>query len=185
MLKPWPAILVAVGIAIIVMLALCSKGNAECLRSAQAVWNAHDGAHATWSMRHDKKCWYARTERKVMPIEDGPKSAKPSIYNSHENRAGAAGEIIPLPRPAMRTGSVLPGHDALPVSPVGPSSTPRGLVRAEHDQFITWSTDSALDTDVSALLFLQDRMIAAGWRLWLRASVEKFQDAQARLLPLR
>jgi hypothetical protein len=160
MLKPWSAILVAIGIAIIVLLALCAKSHAECLRSAQAVWNAHDGAHATWSMRHGEKCWYAR---------------------GREYRAEAkvvVNQGVPLPRPAVRSGQV-------PVTAVWSPPTPRGLVMADHDQFITWSSDSALDTDVSALVFLQDRMIAAGWRLWLQASVERYQDAQGRLLPLR
>ena len=173
--------IVAVGIAIIVILVLCSKGRAECLRSAQAVWDAHDGAHATWSMRHDKKCWFTRTERKVMPNERraGGRSGTGS-RGSNDTRAEAAGGI-PLPRPAMRNGPA----EAPATAAVWSSPTPRGLVMADHDQFITWSTDSALDTDVSALLFLQDRMIAAGWQLWLQASVEKFQDAQARLRPLR
>jgi len=144
---------------VLVLFLIMSYARAECLRSAQAVWNAHDGAHATWSMRHGEKCWYAR---------------------GRQYKAVAKGEVvaIPLPRPAMRNSPVV---QTVSTSP----STPRGLVRAEHDQFITWSTDSALDTDVSAFLFLQDRMIAAGWRLWLLASVERFQDAQARLLPLR
>ena len=134
------------------------KARSECLHSAQAVWNAHPGAHATWSMRHGKECWYARGLQ-------------------HKAAATGHAQRVPLPRPAMRTGGGL--------SPVGPPSTPRGLVAVEHDQFRTWSADSALDTDVSALVFLLDRMISAGWRLWLQASVEKSQDAQARLLPLR
>ena len=150
----------AVGILLAGLFTLLAKcAHAECLRSAQAVWNAHDGAHATWSMRRGEKCWYARGQ---------------------QFKAVAKGEVvaIPLPRPAMRSGGVIPAA-------VWSSPTPRGLVMADHDQFITWSAESALDTDVSALLFLQDRMIAAGWRLWLLASVERFQDAQARLRPLR
>jgi len=151
------AILVGIGIAIIVLLALCVRSRAECLHSAQAVWDAHDGAHATWSMRRGEKCWYARGQR---------------------NKAEAAGEIIPLPRPAKRVGPItlVTGSDLL-------LSTPQVIIAAEHDQFRTWSTDSALDTDVSALLFLQDRMISAGLRLWLQASVERARLVQARLLP--
>src|SRR5258705_11736963 len=117
-----------------------------------------------------------------MPLESGNRKTARSRseirnYNSTDDtRAVAKGEVvaIPLPRPAVR-------NDARPS--LDPSPTPRGLVRADHDQFITWSADSALDRDVSALVFLQDRMIAAGWRLWLPESVERFQDVQARLRP--
>ena len=153
------------------------KAHAECLPSAQAVWAAHRGAHPTWSLRHGEKCWYARTGRKVMPVEVGPKSAKPAISKPHDTRAvaGDGATQIPLPRPAMRTGVGL--------SPVGPPSTPRGLVAVEHDQFRTWSAYSI--SIPPELLFLSDRMISVGWRLWLQASVEKSQDVQARLPPLR
>jgi len=157
-MKVLSAILTGIAIAVIVLLALCVRSRAECLHSAQAVWDTHGGAHATWSMRRGEKCWYARGQR---------------------NKAEAAGEIIPLPRPAMRSGQV----DVPTPTAVWSSPTPRGLVAAEHDQFKTWSADSALDADVSALLFLQDRMISAGWRLWLQASVERARLAQARLPP--
>jgi hypothetical protein len=42
----------------------CSAAQAECLSSANAVWNAHPGSHATWRLRlpgHEgEKCWFAR-----------------------------------------------------------------------------------------------------------------------------
>ena len=153
--------------AVLFILGACPLSHAECLRSAQAVWDAHGGAHATWSMRHGEKCWYARTERKVMPLA--------TAFTKHDTRAGAAGEIIPLPRPAMRNHNV--GYVTL--SP----PTPRGLIAAEHGQFKTWSTETAAASQ--DLIVLQDRMVSTGWRLWLLASVERARTLQERLPPSR
>src|SRR5229473_3487421 len=44
--------------------ALSVPARSECLPSAEAVWNAHPGSHATWRLRlpgHEgTKCWFAR-----------------------------------------------------------------------------------------------------------------------------
>lgn len=44
--------------------ATTSVAHAECLPTAEAVWHAHPGAHATWRLRlpgHEgTKCWFAR-----------------------------------------------------------------------------------------------------------------------------
>jgi hypothetical protein len=52
---------------LVVMMTCCgrySTAHAECLSSANAVWAAHPGAHATWRLRlpgHEGvKCWFAR-----------------------------------------------------------------------------------------------------------------------------
>src|SRR6266404_7752892 len=45
--------------------ALSVPARSECLRSADAVWNAHPGSHATWRLRlpgHEgTKCWFANS----------------------------------------------------------------------------------------------------------------------------
>ena len=53
--------------AVAVLFGLITSGNAsltisggtkvECLSSANAVWAAHGGAHATWHMVDGRKCW--------------------------------------------------------------------------------------------------------------------------------
>src|SRR5262245_6484155 len=50
------------------LLAFTTSANAECLPSARAVWNAHDGKHATWANVDGRKCWsqgFPKHERKV------------------------------------------------------------------------------------------------------------------------
>jgi hypothetical protein len=47
------------------MLAVLSvPARSECLRSAEAVWNAHPGSHASWRLQlpgHEgEKCWFAK-----------------------------------------------------------------------------------------------------------------------------
>jgi hypothetical protein len=52
--------------------------SSECLPSADAVWNAHPGSHATWRLRlpgHEgTKCWYARgsANRHTPTIREAP-----------------------------------------------------------------------------------------------------------------
>ena len=86
----------AVAAAILFIVGTCSHSYAaECLPSASAVWDAHRGAHATWSMRHGEKCWYVRTERKVMPLVSGQRT------RSHDTRPRSAHLLagaVPIPR---------------------------------------------------------------------------------------
>src|SRR5215831_7938508 len=55
----------------------------ECLRSADAVWKAHPGSHATWRLRlpgHEgTKCWFARgsTSRQTPSIREAPVADSP------------------------------------------------------------------------------------------------------------
>jgi hypothetical protein len=51
-------------------------GHTECLSSADAVWAAHPGSHAAWTLRlpeHEgEKCWFARDSTNV-PTKRVPK----------------------------------------------------------------------------------------------------------------
>jgi hypothetical protein len=166
-LKYLTAVLFGIVVGLFVFLAIAKFAHAECLPSAKAVWNAHPGAHATWTIRHGDKCWSAR--------------------GMTEARAAA----IPLPRPAMRGAPVADSTMApaeaktatviscFGYTPCRSSPTPRGLIAEEHDQFRTWSVGPASSS--IELLVLQDRMTVAGWRLWLLASVERAQIARVRL----
>jgi hypothetical protein len=46
------------------LVALSLPARSECLSSAEAVWNAHPGSHATWRLRlpgyEGVKCWFAK-----------------------------------------------------------------------------------------------------------------------------
>src|SRR5258706_2344740 len=67
--------MVAAAMAIIIGVASVSHAS-ECLPSARAVWAAHNGAHATWNVVDDVKCYrvgYGRHHRKeVMRPERRP-----------------------------------------------------------------------------------------------------------------
>jgi hypothetical protein len=167
----WRSFAVGVVIAgILIMLAKCA--SAECFNSAKEVWAAHGGSHATWASRHGERCWYAR---------------------GIKHKAETAVDIVPLPRPSPHF--ALPRHAtpcrAAPCpaqpSPAAPRLaepfTPQHLVTIEHDQFKSYSIESSSTS--LAFLFLQDRMISAGWRLWLEASVREAQLVRDQLLPLR
>jgi hypothetical protein len=47
-----------------ILAALSVPARSECLLSADAVWSAHPGSHATWRMQlpghQGTKCWFAR-----------------------------------------------------------------------------------------------------------------------------
>jgi hypothetical protein len=76
-----------------------STARAECLSSANAVWAAHPGSHATWRLRlpgHEGvKCWFAARNGKAVDAY-APRDAIPE--NNIVN-------VIPLPLPR-------PGGDA-------------------------------------------------------------------------
>ena len=72
------AILIAAILAV-----LSVPAHTECLHSADAVWNAHPGSHATWRLRlpgHEgTKCWFARgsTSRQTPSIQEAPVADSP------------------------------------------------------------------------------------------------------------
>jgi hypothetical protein len=63
--------------------ALSVPARSECLPSADAVWNAHPGSHATWRLRlpgHEgAKCWFARgsTNRHTQSVREAPVADSP------------------------------------------------------------------------------------------------------------
>src|SRR5258708_26677182 len=118
--------LVATAMAIIIGAA--SVGHAaECLPSARAVWAAHDGAHATWNVVGDVKCYrvgYGRHHHQVM----GATKLRAQVSGSSVRDSSAVGvalrpleqrvrfpsaapasfrrkEVMPLEQRRMRPGS--------------------------------------------------------------------------------
>src|SRR5258706_16105104 len=82
------------------LIAMASTGHAECLSSANAVWAAHPGSHATWRLRlpgHEgTKFWFASSsERKGS-------DAQASTDAAHKIRTISA-MAIPRPRPRLDT----------------------------------------------------------------------------------
>lgn len=95
--------------------ALPLPARSECLPSAEAVWNAHPGAHATWRLRlpgHEgQKCWFARgaasvatprirQEREADPQTDGQikrPASQASAADRHDERPARleSQEIVP------------------------------------------------------------------------------------------
>ena len=70
--------MVAAAMAIIIGVASVSHAS-ECLPSARAVWAAHNGAHATWNVVDDVKCYrvgYGRHHRKevMRPVRSSTKN---------------------------------------------------------------------------------------------------------------
>src|SRR5215470_4459814 len=83
------AILIA---AILAALSVPVPAHSECLRSADAVWNAHPGSHATWRLRlpgHEgTKCWFARGSTglpapRVRMVAD---SSRGAVYGEADRR---------------------------------------------------------------------------------------------------
>jgi hypothetical protein len=75
-------------------IAMASAAQAtECLSSASAVWAAHPGSHATWSLRlpgHEgTKCWFASSREGEETRVGVSKDA------AHESSA----KFVPAPRP--------------------------------------------------------------------------------------
>jgi hypothetical protein len=87
-------------IVLIVLFGNCSIARAECLSSADAVWAAHPGSHATWRLRlpgHEGvKCWFAAGRGKAMDAA----AARDTILENNLN-------AIPLPLPRPGSGDAL------------------------------------------------------------------------------
>jgi hypothetical protein len=84
--------IIAVGF---LLLAGWSISKAECLHSAQEVWDAHPGSHATWSTRDDGRCWYAVHKHKRREARLPVPRPKPAVLSdghvaSADPIAGAA-----------------------------------------------------------------------------------------------
>jgi hypothetical protein len=67
----------------VMLAALSVPARSECLPSADAVWNAHPGSHATWRGRlpgHEgTRCWFARgsTSRHTPSVREAPVADSP------------------------------------------------------------------------------------------------------------
>ena len=70
--------------------------HSECLSSAEAVWKAHPGSHATWRLHlpgHEgEKCWFGTSKSKVTGADDS-RGADREI-----RPVGATGAPLPRPR---------------------------------------------------------------------------------------
>jgi hypothetical protein len=71
----------------------------ECLSSADAVWAAHPGSHATWRLQLPghvgEKCWFAS------PRERKGTDADASTDSAHEIKTASA-IPVPVPRPRLQ-----------------------------------------------------------------------------------
>jgi hypothetical protein len=116
-------------VVLIVLFDSCSVARAECLSSADAVWAAHPGSHATWRLRlpgHEGvKCWFAAGRGKAMDAA----AARDSIP---ENNANA----IPLPLPRPGSTDALTGADRV--------SSP-GVSTGEARSVLTGGTPMQID----------------------------------------
>jgi hypothetical protein len=124
-----PVVLTA-SIALLSCFGKYSTALAECLPTAEAVWHAHPGSHATWRLRlpgHEgTKCWYASSsEGKGTHVGSG-RDAIPEIGN----------KAIPIPRP--RSQDTLADGERAPLPLAEPAS---GGARS----ILMWGTPMRID----------------------------------------
>jgi hypothetical protein len=81
--------------------ALSVPARSECLPSAEAVWSAHPGSHATWRLRLPghvgEKCWYAKNSTnlsapRIQQVVDSPRGtdAAPRADGQAKTASGSA-----------------------------------------------------------------------------------------------
>jgi hypothetical protein len=104
-----------------------STAHAECLSSANAVWAAHPGSHATWRLRlpgHEGvKCWFATGKGTVIDVRDTvPEN---DIVNAIP---------LPLPRPGFRNAEAGADRVSLPAVSTG-----------EARSNLIWGTPTQMD----------------------------------------
>src|SRR6266436_74486 len=85
--------------------ALSVPARSECLSSAEAVWNAHPGSHATWRLRlpgrEGTKCWFARGSTnqqvpRIRQVVDSPRGTRADPRPDGSPHALAPTERAPL-----------------------------------------------------------------------------------------
>ena len=99
--------------------ALSVPARSECLRSADAVWNAHPGSHATWRLRlpgHEgTKCWFARGSTNLhtpsvreAPVADSPRgAARASAADRPDERPARSNSQETVPPSTREPSSIL------------------------------------------------------------------------------
>src|SRR5258706_14207205 len=115
--------------------ALSVPARSECLRSADAVWAAHRGSHATWRLRlpgHEgTKCWFASSRERKGSDADASTDAADKI------RAVSA---MAIPRPRPRSQDTLAETERAPLPPSAkPASTD------ERRSILIWGTPMRID----------------------------------------
>ncbi len=118
-------------------IAMASTAQAECLSSANAVWAAHPGSHATWRLRlpgHEgTKCWFASSRERKGSDADASTDA------AHKIRA-VSEMAIPRPRPRSRSQDTLAETELAPLPPSAkPASTDEGR------SILIWGTPMRID----------------------------------------
>ncbi len=95
--------------------ALSLPARSECLPSAEAVWNAHHGSHATWRMHlsgHEgTKCWFARGSaspqaQRIRQVIDSPRGS--DVEPRTDGQAGPARSQVS----AAAANGPIPAQDA-------------------------------------------------------------------------
>ena len=96
-----------VPLVLTVFIAMASTAHAECLSSAEAVWNAHPGSHATWRLRlpgHEgTKCWFARGSTnqqvpRIRQVVDSPRGTRADPRTDGQAK-GASSQVKPSAGP--------------------------------------------------------------------------------------
>src|SRR5215470_11993875 len=114
-----------------ILAALSVPAHSECLRSADAVWKAHPGSHATWRLRlpgHEgTKCWFARgsTSRQTpsireAPVADSPRGvAKASAVDRPDESPARSDSQESVPPPTRQPSSILMWGRPMRIDPTG------------------------------------------------------------------
>jgi hypothetical protein len=119
--------------AFVVLIACFSRysaAHAECLSSADAVWAAHPGSHATWRLRlpgHEGvKCWFVR---------NGGTATEAYTARGSVRELDLVNAIpLPLPRPDFRDAQAVAERVSLPTVPTG-----------ELRSILIWGTPMQID----------------------------------------
>jgi len=125
--------------------ALSVPARSECLSSADAVWNAHPGSHATWRLRlpgHEgAKCWFARgsTNRPTPSVREAP------VADSPRGVVRASAADRPDERPARSD-----SQESAPPQTREPSSR-------EPSSILMWGTPMRIDPTWEEMFMRRER----------------------------
>jgi hypothetical protein len=83
------------------LVALSVPARSECLPTAEAVWNAHPGSHATWRLRlpgHEgTKCWFPKGSTnpqapRIRQVVDSPRETEADQRTDGQTK-GASSDV--------------------------------------------------------------------------------------------
>jgi hypothetical protein len=126
--------------------ALSVPARSECLASAEAVWSAHPGSHATWRLRLPghigEKCWYSASERKVTRSD--------ALRDSAHEIGPVNPTAVPLPRPRSQETLAATERELLPAV-AKPASA------GETRSILIWGRPMRIDDTWDGIFTRRDR----------------------------